>query len=107
MLTVVLISILIFTLIPQPDGGLGIRLLFRIASRVVLIPVIAGISYEFLRFTASRQDKFWVRMITKPNMALQRLTTREPDLEMVAVAIAAFEQVLQVDREKAAGAPAD
>ncbi len=102
LLTVILISILLFSLIPQPDGGFAIQLLFRIASRIVLIPVIAGISYEFLRFTAKHQDKTWVRVITKPNMALQRLTTREPDLDMLAVAIAAFEQVLNLDREKAA-----
>ena len=107
LLTVMLISILLFTLIPQPDGGLGIRLLFRIATRIVLIPVIAGISYEFLRFTAQRQDKLWIRVITKPNMALQKLTTREPDLDMLAVAIAAFEQVLHIDQEKTAVSAAD
>ena len=107
LLTVVLISILLFSLIPQPDGGIGIRLLFRIASRIIFVPVIAGISYEFLRFTAKRQHILWIRMITKPNMALQKLTTREPDLEMLAVAIAAFKQVLHIDQEKAAVAAAD
>lgn len=100
LLTVMLISILIFTLVPQPDGGLAIRLGFRILSRIVLVPVIAGISYEFLRFTAKHQDKLWIRIITKPNMALQKLTTREPDLDMLAVAIAAFEQVRNIDINK-------
>ena len=107
LLTVILISILIFSLIPQPDGGLAIRLGFRLLSRIILVPVIAGISYEFLRVTAKHQDKLWVRAITKPNMALQKLTTREPDLDMIAVAIAAFEQVRNIDVEKTAVAAAD
>ncbi len=87
-LSVVVISILFFSLLPPMS--IPIRLL----SRVLLLPVVAGIAYEFIRFTARHQDKSWVRAITKPNLALQRLTTREPDEGMLAVAIAAFEKVL-------------
>lgn len=100
LLTVVLISILIFTLIPLPDplpntslDNIGIRVL----SRILLIPVIAGISYEFLRFTAKHQDNGFIKAITYPNMALQRLTTREPDLSMIEVAITSFQRVLDAD----------
>ena len=100
LLTVVLISIIIFTLIPLPDpiptrsfDNIGIRVL----SRVILIPVIAGIAYEFLRFTAKHQDNWLIRAITRPNMALQRLTTREPDLEMLEVAITSFNRVRDAD----------
>ncbi len=100
LLTVVLISILIFTLIPLPDplpntslDNIGIRVI----SRIILIPVIAGIAYEFLRFTAKHQDNGFIRAITKPNMALQRLTTREPDLSMLEVAITSFQRVLDAD----------
>jgi uncharacterized protein YqhQ len=100
LLTVVVISILIFTLLPP----LSIPL--RIVSRVLLLPVVAGIAYEFIRFTAKHQDKAIIRLITRPNLALQRLTTREPDEGMLAVAIAAFEQVLAFEREQAA-VPAD
>lgn len=92
LLTVVVISILIYTILP-PLG-----LLLRIVSRIVLLPVIAGIAYEFLRFTAANQDKALIRFITKPNLALQRLTTQEPDKEMLEVGIAAFEQVLAFER---------
>ncbi len=95
LLTVVVISILIYSLLP-PLG-----LLLRIVSRIVLLPVIAGIAYEFLRFTAAHQDKAIIRFITKPNLALQRLTTREPDEGMLEVGIAAFEQVLAFEHGQA------
>jgi uncharacterized protein YqhQ len=92
LLTVVVISILLYSLLPQ------MSLLPRILSRLALLPVVAGIAYEFLRFTAAHQDNALVRLITKPNLALQRLTTREPELEMLAVAIEAFENVLGYER---------
>ncbi len=91
LLTVVVISILFYTLLPEAING---NLLLRILSRIVLLPVIAGVSYEFLRFTAAHQDNAFIRFITKPNLALQRLTTREPDLSMLEVAIIALERVL-------------
>lgn len=92
LLTVVVISIILYSLLP-PMG-----LAVRIISRLVLLPVIAGISYEFLRFSARHQGNAIIRLITKPNLALQRLTTREPELDMLAVAITAFERVLAYER---------
>lgn len=91
LLTVVVISILLYTLFP-PMG-----LLLRIVSRLLLLPVIAGIAYEFIRFTAAHQDNAFIRLITRPNLALQRLTTREPELDMLAVSIAAFKEVLEAE----------
>lgn len=96
LLTVVVISILLYSFLPP------LPLLVRIASRLILLPVVAGIAYEFLRFTAKHQDNALIRLITKPNLALQRLTTREPDESMLEVAIAAFEQVLAYERSTAA-----
>lgn len=93
LLTVVVISILVYTLLPP------LSLPVRLLSRVLLLPVIAGIAYEFIRFSAKHQDKWLVRLVTKPNLALQRLTTREPDEEMLEVAIVAFERVLAFERE--------
>ena len=72
----------------------------RILSRLALLPVVAGIAYEFLRFSASHQDNALIRLITKPNLALQRLTTREPDMEMLEVAIMAFENVLAFEQSQ-------
>ncbi len=92
LLTVVVISILLFSLFPPL--GLGLRLL----SRILLLPLIAGIAYEFLRYSARNQDKWFIRQITKPNLALQHLTTREPDESMLEVAIVALERVLASDQ---------
>ena len=91
LLTVVVLSILLFTLLP---AAFTENILLRIVSRVVFIPVIAGIGYEFIRFTAKHQDKLIIRWLTKPNLLMQRLTTREPDETMLEVAICAFQQVL-------------
>ncbi|MEZ4516848.1 MAG: DUF1385 domain-containing protein [Chloroflexota bacterium] len=92
LLTVVVISILLYSFLPP------LPLLARIASRLILLPVVAGIAYEFLRFSAKHQDNALIRLITKPNLALQRLTTREPEMSMLEVAIAAFEQVLAYEQ---------
>lgn len=84
LLTLVLLSILFFSLLgPLPLG-------LRLASRIVMIPIIAGIAYEYIRWTASHMDSPLIKWIVKPNLALQRLTTREPDLDMLEVSIAAF-----------------
>ena len=92
LLTVVVISILIYSFLPPM--GLGLRML----SRIVLLPVIAGVAYEFLRFSAAHQDNALIRLITKPNLALQHLTTAEPDETMLAVAITAFERMMAYEK---------
>lgn len=86
LLIVMVISIVLFIFIrvEDPIARLGVRLL--------LIPVIAGISYEVIRL-AGRSDNFLVNLISAPGMWLQRLTTREPDKKMVEVAIASVEAV--------------
>lgn len=91
LLSVMLISIIVFA--PFHFDNLFLRL----ASRLVLIPVVAGIAYEFLRFTAARVDKAWVRVLIAPGLQLQRLTTREPDEKMLECAIAALRPVLAAD----------
>ena len=89
LLILVVLSVLVFA----PFGQL--TLVWRLATRVLLLPVIAGISYEYLRLTARFADRPWMRVLIAPNLALQRLTTREPDDTMVEVAIAALDRVLQ------------
>ena len=84
LLTLILLSILFFSLLgPLPLG-------LRLASRIVMIPILAGIAYEYIRWTANHLNSPFVRLIVKPNLALQRLTTQEPDLKMLEVSIAAF-----------------
>jgi uncharacterized protein YqhQ len=93
LLTLALLSIVVFTVLgPLPS------LWWRFASRILLIPVIAGISYEYIRWTAKHLDSAIVRAIIKPNLALQALTTREPDLQMLEVAIAAFNTMREAEK---------
>lgn len=92
LLSVVVISILLFSLLGRPV------LWLRILSRILLIPVVAGIAYEFIRFSARHLDKWWMRAIAAPNLAMQRLTTREPDLEMLEVAITAFNCMMAAEK---------
>ncbi len=88
LLIVVFISILVFAPLGKPTFWI------RIASRLLLLPVIAGIAYEVLRFTGKHASNPVIRAIIAPNLALQRLTTREPDDSMLEVAITALETVL-------------
>ena len=85
LLTVMIFSVLLFTLI-GPIDSIWVKLL----TRVVLVPVLASLSYEYIRWTARNLESPLVRALIKPNMALQRLTTNEPDLQMLEVAIASF-----------------
>lgn len=100
LLTVALISVLVLAPLGRPS------FLVRIATRLALLPVIAGISYEILRFTARNQHNPLIRWMIVPNLALQNLTTREPDDDMLEVAIQALESVLAGEREAAAAAHA-
>ncbi|HJC24345.1 MAG TPA: DUF1385 domain-containing protein [Candidatus Eisenbergiella merdavium] len=86
LLFVVLISILLFMFIRVDNQ------LLRLGLRILLIPVVAGISYEVLRL-AGRTDNIIINLISRPGLWLQRLTTREPDESMVEVAIASVEAV--------------
>lgn len=88
LLTVVFVSVFVFSLLGRPP------FFWLIVSRVVFIPVIAGVSYELLKWSAANMHRPWVRVMVKPNLALQHLTTRQPDLAMCEVAIVAFKRVL-------------
>lgn len=84
LLIVVLLSVFLFT-------ALGpMTLLWRLVSRILLLPLLAGVAYEYLRWTADNQNKPLIKILIKPNLALQRLTTSEPSQEILEVSIAAF-----------------
>jgi uncharacterized protein YqhQ len=88
LLVVMVVSILVFSLLGRPP------LLLRIASRIALIPVIAGIAYEFIKFSAAHQDHWLMRLLIAPGLWLQSFTTRRPDASMLEVAIAALQRLL-------------
>jgi uncharacterized protein YqhQ len=84
---VMVVSLIVFSFLGWPN------LLWRIVSRILLLPVVAGLSYELLRW-AGRSDNIVVRILSVPGLLLQKLTTGEPDLKQLEVAIAATEAVL-------------
>jgi uncharacterized protein YqhQ len=84
LLSLILLSILLFSLLgPLPFW-------WRMASRILFLPILACLAYEYIRWTANHLDSKLVRTLIKPNLALQHLTTREPGKDMLEVAIAAF-----------------
>jgi len=93
MLTFVLLSILVHSLLGDMDFW------WRLASRILLIPVIAGLAVEFIRWTANNLTNPFVRFLIKPNLALQSLTTREPDVSMMEVAIESFKMMRRAEDE--------
>jgi len=93
MLTFVLLSVLVHSLLPE------MTILWRLTSRVLLIPVIAGLAVEYIRWTANHLDSPLVRFLIKPNLALQSLTTREPDVSMMEVAIESFKMMKRAEEE--------
>jgi uncharacterized protein YqhQ len=88
LLTVMVVTILSHIAFGRPD------FLVLVASRVLLIPVVAAVSYEIIRAAAARVDRRWVRVLMTPGLSLQRLTTREPTDDQVEVAIASLKAVL-------------
>jgi uncharacterized protein YqhQ len=93
LLTIVVLSVLLFSLLPPMSFGL------RMASRVVAIPLLAMLAYEYIRLTARWSAKPWMRPLITPNLALQQLTTREPDDTMIEVALAALAAMRQRELE--------
>jgi uncharacterized protein YqhQ len=88
LLTVLVCAIVVYAFIGRPPIPV------LILSRLVLIPVIAGLAYEVIRFAARRMDQAWVRTAMKPGLTLQKMTTREPTLEQLEVAIASLRAVM-------------
>lgn len=91
-LILVIFSVILFSLI-GPLPNIGIRLL----SRIILLPILVMLAYEFMRFTANHLNNKFVRLLAMPGMAMQRLTTFEPSLDILEVAIASFNAMYQLE----------
>jgi uncharacterized protein YqhQ len=96
LLLVMIVAIVVFA----PLGKLDWHWLF--ISRIVGIPIVAGLAFELIKWFGKNRTKRWARVLMWPGIQLQRLTTREPDLAELAVAIAALEAVLAVENPRAA-----
>lgn len=93
LLVVMIVSILTFAFLGWPD------LVERITSRIILLPIIAGVSYEFIRL-AGKSNNLLVKIISKPGLLMQHLTTKEPDDEMMEVSIASLKAVVAENEKK-------
>ena len=98
LLWVMVIAIFVFAFFGRPDWWL------LIITRVALLPVIAGIAYELIRFAGKHADNRWILALLGPGLWLQRLTTRQPSLDQLEVSIRALQQVLQQERDAAPSA---
>jgi uncharacterized protein YqhQ len=92
LLMVMLISIVTFSFIPKEW-----ELLYKILARIVLIPVIAGIAYEFIKISSKKMHHRFIRYLILPGLWLQRLTTREPTDEQIEVAIRALKEAVAIE----------
>ncbi len=93
LLILVVVSILVYSLLGEQT------LFWRLTSRVLLLPVLAGIAYEYLRWTADHMSNRLVWVIVQPNLWLQRLTTREPSRDILEVGIAAFNAMREAEAD--------
>jgi uncharacterized protein YqhQ len=92
LLIVMVVSILTFSLIPQ-----GWSFTNKFLSRLILIPAIAGLSFEFLKLSFRMKNNPLINILIQPGLLLQRLTTREPDDDQIEVAVRALEEVLKIE----------
>jgi uncharacterized protein YqhQ len=91
LLTVVVFSVILFSLLGD------MALVPRLASRLLLLPVLASVAYEYIRLTSRFLGRWWIWPFVAPNLALQNLTTRRPDDSMIEVAIAAFQAMREAE----------
>jgi uncharacterized protein YqhQ len=96
LLVVMIVAIFVFAPIGLPAWYV------LLATRIVGVPLVAGLSFELIKFAGRNRGKGWVQLIIWPGMQLQKLTTREPDDTQVEVAIAALEAVLAIEDPRAA-----
>ena len=104
---VLLISILVYSLVPINNDMFinafgvteGLAIVLRASCKILLLPVIVGISYEIIRI-AGRHDNIITKIISAPGLALQRLTTKEPDDSEIEAAITAMKAVIPENKEK-------
>lgn len=92
-LTLVMLSILLFSMF----GPLPLHL--RLISRILMIPVLAGLAYEYIRWVSKHLENPLVRILIRPNLALQNMTTREPSKDMLEVSIKAFNLMSSLEKE--------
>jgi uncharacterized protein YqhQ len=94
LMIVMVVSILVFSVIPQ-----SWPIVWKFLARLVLIPLIAGLSYETLKLSARLQDNALVKLMVWPGLMLQKLTTREPDEDQIEVALRALQEAMAMEED--------
>lgn len=92
---VFLISVVLYTFLPRDPDFIA-----QFFKRIIWLPLVVGVSYEVLKFSANHMNSWWVKLFTAPGMAFQGLTTKEPDDSQVEVAIAALQRTLDLEAEQ-------
>lgn len=109
LILVLIVSILVFSILPSlimmyypafADLNVWLRRSILFPVRILLIPVIAGISYEILKLSDRRQDNFIFRIISAPGLLLQKITTQEPNQKQIEVAIHSLSKLLKIENNK-------
>jgi uncharacterized protein YqhQ len=95
LLIVMVVSILVFALIPH-----HLSFGYKVASRVVFIPLIAGLAYEIIRFADKKRERKSMQVFIKPGLWLQRMTAREPSEDQIEVALRALREVLELEERR-------
>ena len=95
LLIVMVVSILVFALIPH-----HLSFGYKVASRVVFIPLIAGLAYEIIRFADKKRERKSMQVFVKPGLWLQRMTAREPSEDQIEVALRALREVLELEGQR-------
>ncbi len=95
LIMVMLLSILVFSIIPKEWD-----FIYKFLSRLALMPLIAGLSYEFIKFSSKKMNNPFVRMLSMPGLWLQKLTTGVPSHDQIEVAVKALEEVLKMDGKR-------
>lgn len=98
LIMVMILSILVFSLIPKDW-----LFIYKFLSRIVLMPLIAGLSYEFIKLSSKRMNNPFISMMAKPGLWLQKLTTGMPSRDQLEVAIKALKEVIELDPQRANG----
>lgn len=100
-LVVLVASILVFMFVPWQS------ILLRFAYKLLLLPLVAGIAYEVIRYAGRHKDSVLSSLLVWPGLMMQKITTREPEPEMIEIAIRSLKGVLDKEEERAAAAPAE
>ncbi|MEN8263975.1 MAG: DUF1385 domain-containing protein [Nitrospirota bacterium] len=98
LIIVMMLSIVIFSFIPKDWSFVN-----KFLSRLVLIPLIAGLSYEFIKFSSKKMNNRFVKLIAMPGLRLQKLTTGKPSFDQLEVAIRALREAVDMDPQRAGG----